>query len=274
MTKKTVLITGASSGMGYAAAKLFAQRGWEVYAGACRIEKIPMVTGIHPIRLDVTDAESRQTFVQAARATPTLDVLINNAGYGEYGPLEEVSLANAHRQLETNLFGASELTKLVLPRMRAQHKGRIINISSIGGEMYSPLGGWYHVAKHGLNVWSDVLDTEIRQFGLRSVVVEPGGTQSSWSAIAMGSIKRNLKVNTPYRPMVDKTLQLVTRMGNRSQATSADLAQVFYRAATVKRPKQRYYYATSDRLLAWFSRVQPRGFHQAVTRLKTPRATK
>ncbi|HAT55061.1 MAG TPA: short-chain dehydrogenase/reductase [Lactobacillus sp.] len=273
MSKKTVLITGASSGMGYASTVLFAKQGWEVYAGARRIEKIPSGTGIHPFKLDVTDAESRRAFVQAAQTEPTLDVLINNAGYGEYGPLEEVSLDKVHKQVETNLFGAAELTKLVLPTMRAQRFGRIVNISSIGGDMYSALGGWYHVTKHALNVWSDVLDTEIQQFGLRSVIVEPGGTQSSWGDIAMGSIKKNASANTPYQALIDGTLAMVTRVGSHSSATSEDLAKVFYRAANEDKPKLRYYFSFSDRMMAHFARVHPTLFHKTVMRMSA-RATR
>ncbi|GAX01320.1 hypothetical protein C5L25_000973 [Secundilactobacillus silagei JCM 19001] len=264
MIKKTVLITGASSGMGYAATQLFAQQGWQVYAGARRVNNIPVGTGIHPLSLDVTDDDSRKNFVQAAEKEATLDVLINNAGYGEYGPLEEVSLEKVRRQVETNLFGAAELTKLVLPRMRHQHTGRIVNISSLGGDMYSALGGWYHVTKHGLNVWSDVLDTEIRQFGLRSVVVEPGGTQSSWSDIAMGSIEKNVVPDTPYRSLIDGTLSVIQRVGSHSAATSADLAKVFYRAATDHKPKRRYYFSFSDRMMSRLARVHPGIFHQLI----------
>ncbi|VDG18602.1 short-chain dehydrogenase/reductase [Lactobacillus paracollinoides] [Lactiplantibacillus mudanjiangensis] len=172
-----------------------------------------------------------------------------------------------HKQLETNLFGATELTKLVLPTMRRQRSGRIVNISSIGGDMYSSLGGWYHIAKHGLNVWSDVLDTEIRQFGLRSVIVEPGGTASSWSEIAMGSIKNNLSPNTPYQTLVDGTLKMITNVGSHSSATSEDLAKVFYRAATDQRAKRRYYYNFSDRMMARMVRVHPEIFHQVVMRM-------
>ncbi|MGV0167480.1 SDR family NAD(P)-dependent oxidoreductase [Furfurilactobacillus sp. WILCCON 0119] len=267
MTKKTVLITGASSGMGEAATLLFADQGWEVYAGARRVEKIPTGAGIHPVALDVTDADSRASFVRAAQAQPTLDVLINNAGYGEYGPLEEVSSEKAHQQVETNLFGAAELTKLVLPTMRKQQFGRIVNISSIGGDMYSALGGWYHVTKHALNVWSDVLDMEIRQFGLRSVIVEPGGTQSAWADIAMGSIKKNVSANTPYQALINGTLAMVESVGSHSSATSADLAKVFYRAATDERPHRRYYYSFSDRMMARVARVHPGLYHNIVMRM-------
>lgn len=265
MTKKTILITGASSGMGLAATKLFAEKGWEVFAGARRVTKIPTGAHIHALQLDVTDTPSKRNFVQTAQElTGRIDVLLNNAGYGEFGPLEEVPIARARQQLETNLLGAAELAQLVLPLMRRQGFGRIINNSSVGGDMYSPLGGWYYVSKHSLNVWSDVLDTEIRQFGLRSVVIEPGGTASAWSSIAMDNVKKNLSTDSPYQTLVDKTKGLMTRLGGMSSATSADLAKVFYRAATDQRPKRRYFYAWSDRLMAHFSRVHPGVFHQSM----------
>ena len=141
--------------------------------------------------------------------------------------------------------------------MRQQHFGRIVNNSSIGGDMYSALGGWYHVSKHALNVWSDVLDTEVQQFGLRSVVVEPGGTQSSWGKIAMGSIKNNVSENTPYQSLIDGTMAMVSNVGSHSSATSEDLAKVFYRAATEEKPKLRYYFSFSDRMTSHIARVHP-----------------
>jgi len=267
MSKKVILITGASSGMGYAATKLFAERGWEVFAGARRVAKIPQAPNIHALALDVTDSAANQAFVTAAIETAgRIDVLLNNAGYGEYGPLEEVSLANVRKQLDTNLLEAAELAQLVLPTMRAQRSGRIINNSSVGGDLYAPLGGWYHVAKHGLNVWSDVLDTEIRQFGLHSVVIEPGGTESSWSEIAMQNVTKNLHEDSPYQPLVDGTMKMMNRVTNAaSSATSLDLAKVFYRAATDRQPKRRYYYSWSDRMMAHFARTHAGTFHRMMT---------
>ncbi len=267
MDQKVILITGASSGMGYAAAQLFAKNGWQVFAGARRVSKIPRAANIHALSLDVTDSTSNQAFVATAvREAGRVDVLLNNAGYGEYGPLEEVSMANARKQLETNLLGAAELAQLVLPTMREQGTGRIVNVSSVGGDLYWPLGGWYHVAKHSLNVWSDVLDTEIRQFGLHSVVIEPGGTESSWSEIAMKNVTKNLKENSPYQPLVNGTMKFMQRLsGTASAATAAELAKVFYRAATDARPKRRYYYSVTDRLMARSARVHAGTFHRLVT---------
>ncbi|KRM12630.1 short-chain dehydrogenase [Paucilactobacillus suebicus DSM 5007 = KCTC 3549] len=266
MARRVVFITGASSGMGYAATELFAERGWEVYAGARRVEKIPTGDTIHAMSLDVTSSESIKKFTHDALEDANgIDVLINNAGYGEYGPLEEVSMENAHKQVDTNLFGAAEITKLVLPTMRSQQAGRIVNISSIGGEMYSPLGGWYYVTKHALNVWSDTLDTEVSQFGIRSVIVEPGGTQSSWMEIAMANAKKNLKEDSPYAKIVDNTTRLFTRMGNSSNATSDDLAEVFYKAATDPKPKYRYYHSIGDHLVGHIARVHQHLFKGVMT---------
>ncbi|WP_461214199.1 SDR family NAD(P)-dependent oxidoreductase [Lacticaseibacillus sp. GG6-2] len=265
MGQKTILITGASSGMGKAATTLFAANGWQVFAGARREHLIPEGDNIHPLHLDVTDHASNSHFVAAALTQQSrLDVLLNNAGYGEFGPLEEVPLANARKQLETNLLGAADLTQLVLPLMRRQGYGRIINNSSIGGDMYSPLGGWYYVSKHALNVWSDTLDSEIRQFGLRSVVIEPGGTASNWEAIAMQNAHDNLASDSPYQRLTAGFTGLFDRFVGVSSATSEDLAQVFYQAAVAKHPKRRYYNAPADQLIARLARVHPAVFRHAM----------
>lgn len=173
MTQKTVAITGASNGMGFEATKLFAKRGWKVYAGARRVDKIPQDgEKIRAIKLDVTDSDSNKAFVkQILDEAGHIDVLINNAGYGEYGPAEEITMDKIRKQFETNFFGAVELTQLILPTMRAQNYGRIVNISSIGGDVYMPLGAYYHATKAALQQWSDVLDLEVAQFGIRSVCV-------------------------------------------------------------------------------------------------------
>lgn len=265
MTKKTILITGASSGMGKAATELFAARGWRVFAGARRTELIPTGENIHPMHLDVCDHNSNLAFVAGALTQQTrLDVLLNNAGYGEFGPLEEVPLASARKQLETNLLGAADLAQIVLPIMRRQRYGRIINNSSIGGDLYTPLGGWYYVSKHALNTWSDTLDSEIRPFGLRSVIVEPGGTQSNWLNIAMDHAKANLKPDSAYRQLTDTVGGLYAHSSFMTGATSEQLAEVFYQAATAKRPRRRYYHACGDRLIANFARVHPELFRHGL----------
>ncbi|BAP85188.1 short-chain dehydrogenase [Paucilactobacillus hokkaidonensis JCM 18461] len=211
MTKtKVIAITGASSGMGKAALQLFAQRGWIVYGGARRVENIPTGTNIHPIKLDITDSESNHHFINTLLTEQQhIDVLINNAGYGEGGPVEEIPLEKVRKQFETNFFGAVELTKLILPKMRSQNVGRIVNISSIGGDLYMPLNAYYHASKAALQQWSDALDTEVQQFGIRSVIVQPGGTQSSWSKITMDNVRKNLKPDSAYLPFVNSGWYLI-----------------------------------------------------------------
>lgn len=258
---KVVAITGASNGMGFAAAELFAKQGWTVYGGARRVEKIPAAEHIHALKLDVTDHASNQAFIDKIfQQEKRIDVLINNAGYGEYGPVEDISLEHARRQFETNFFGAADLAQLVLPIMRAQQSGRIINISSIGGDVYMPLGAYYHATKAALQQWSDSLDIEIAPFGVRSLVIQPGGTQSAWSDIAMGRARVNLKPDSVYTSLVDKVSALLTTNEHTSGASSEDLAQVFYKAATDARQKRRYFHAFSDRAMVWLARSCPRVF--------------
>lgn len=255
--KKVALITGASNGMGFEAAKLFAEKGYSVVAGARRVEKIPVDNNISAFKLDVSEVASNEAFVQfALQKFGRIDVLINNAGYGEFGPTEEISYANALYQFKVNYFAAVNLAQLVLPTMRKQKSGRIVNISSTGGNGYVPLGAHYHASKAALQQWSDVLDTEVKQFGIRSVIVQPGGTQSAWSEIAMKNVKDNLKPDSPYGKLVDGIGNL---LGNINlSATSKDLAEVFYQAATDARPKFRYYYSLSDRMMVWVTRNHPR----------------
>ena len=261
---KVVAITGASNGMGFAAAELFAKQGWTVYGGARRVEKIPAAEHIHALKLDVTDHASNQAFIDKIfQQEKRIDVLINNAGYGEYGPVEDISLDHARRQFETNFFGAADLAQLVLPIMRAQKSGRIINISSIGGDVYMPLGAYYHATKAALQQWSDSLDIEITPFGVRSLVIQPGGTQSAWSDIAMGHARENLKPDSVYTSLVDKVSALLTTNEHTSGASSEDLAQVFYKAATDARPKRRYFHAFSDRAMVWLAISCPRVFKKA-----------
>ena len=268
MMTRVVIITGISSGMGRAAALYFKQQGFEVYGGARRIERLEDLSqqGIHTQRLDVTDKISVRALVdRAVSEQGRVDVLINNAGYGEYGPLEEVPIENAKRQFDVNLFAVDQITQLVLPVMRRQESGRIVNISSIGANVYSPMGGWYHATKAGLNMWSDVLDSEVRGFGIRSVVVQPGVTKSEWSRIAFENACKNLLDNSPYENTVDKVENLLKKIG--TGATSADLAKVFYRAATDVHPKRRYYNSIVDHGMVMIARTMPNTYRSVLHRL-------
>jgi short-subunit dehydrogenase len=175
--QQIILITGASSGMGKAFAKRLINEGHIVYGAARRVDQMQdlVQAGGRSIALDVTDDASISAAVERIIGEQgRIDVLINNAGYAIYGSVEETTITDARRQFEVNLFGLGRLTQLVIPHMRKAKKGRIINISSMGGKMYTPLGAWYHATKHALEGWSDCLRLELKPFGIDVVIVQPG----------------------------------------------------------------------------------------------------
>ena len=174
---KAVLITGCSSGIGEATASRLAAGGWTVYASARRLESIEHLedAGCRTLSLDVTDEDSmRAAVAEVERAEGAVGVLVNNAGYSQGGAIEQVPLEAARRQFETNVFGPIALTQLVLPAMRAQRWGKIVNIGSMGGRLTFPGGGLYHATKYSLEAISDALRFEVKGFGVDVVLVEPG----------------------------------------------------------------------------------------------------
>src|SRR6185437_12609789 len=181
---KTALVTGASAGIGEATARAFMTAGFRVFAGARRLDRMePLAAaGATLLKLDVTDDASMAAAVNTSKsATGRIDVLVNNAGYGSYGALEDVPLAEARRQFDVNVFGLARLCQLVLPIMRAQKSGKIINVTSIGGKIWEPLGAWYHATKFAVEGLSDCLRAEVAEFGIKVVVVEPGSISSEWA---------------------------------------------------------------------------------------------
>ncbi len=202
--KKVVVITGASAGIGKETALFLAKNGYTVYGAARRIEKLEGLRsfGVIPIAMDVTDESAMSAGVrQILEKERKIDILINNAGFGSYGAIEDVALEDAKYQLDVNLFGAARMIQLVLPSMRAQHWGKIVNISSIGGKMATPFGGWYHASKFAMEGLSDSLRNEVKQFGIDVIVIEPGGIKSEWSGIAFESLVR-VSGKTAYKDMV------------------------------------------------------------------------
>jgi NADP-dependent 3-hydroxy acid dehydrogenase YdfG len=177
MKKQVILVTGASSGIGKDTAKTLINAGHTVYAAARRVEKMNDLKdmGGIPIKMDITnDAEVQAAVDQILDEQQTIDVLINNAGYAIYGAVEDTTIEDAKRQFDVNIFGLASITQKVLPTMRKNKKGKIINVSSMGGKMYTPLGAWYHATKHALEGWSDCLRLELKEFGIDVVIIEPG----------------------------------------------------------------------------------------------------
>jgi short-subunit dehydrogenase len=196
MTKKIALVTGASSGIGFTVAKDLKKNGFIVYGAARRMDKLEALKkeGIHTIKLDVTDESSMTVCVNEILKTQgRIDVLINNAGYGSYGAIEDVPIEEARRQVEVNVFGLARMTQLVLPAMRKNKFGRIINISSMGGKIYTSFGGWYHATKFAVEALSDCMRLELKEFGVDVVLIEPGGIKTEWGIIAADNLAKTAK---------------------------------------------------------------------------------
>jgi NADP-dependent 3-hydroxy acid dehydrogenase YdfG len=188
---KAVLITGCSSGIGQATARRLAVGGWTVYATARRPESIADLeaAGCRTLALDVTDEDSMVAAVRTVEETHgAVGVLINNAGYSQSGAIETVSMEAVRRQFETNVFGLARLTQLVLPRMRDQRWGKIVNLGSMGGKLVFPGGGWYHATKHALEAVSDALRFEVRGFGIDVILLEPGLITTEFGNAAVASM--------------------------------------------------------------------------------------
>lgn len=190
--QKVILITGASSGIGFDAAQTLARQGHRVYAAARRVERMEplLADGVQVLRMDVTDEASMVEGVdRIIQAEGRIDVLVNNAGYGFFGAIENVPLEEARRQLEVNVFGLARLTQLVLPTMRQQGGGRIVNTSSIAGKMVILMGGWYHVTKYSVEAFSDALRMEVKPYGIKVIKIQPGAIKTDWGIIAARHLK-------------------------------------------------------------------------------------
>jgi short-subunit dehydrogenase len=204
MTKRSVLVTGASSGIGAATASLLLDRGWRVFAAARRLELMaPLAAqGAELLELDLSNAESRSDLAaQIANRVGALDALVNNAGFGEVGPLETMELQRARAIFEVNVFGLMGLTQLLVPAMRQRGCGRIVNVSSIAGRWVTPGSGWYGASKFALEALSDALRLELKSFGLQVVIVEPGLIATNFGEIAFPSMQKALACNT-YGKMI------------------------------------------------------------------------
>ena len=240
---KIILITGASSGIGFDAAQTLAQQGHKVYAAARRVELMEPLKayGVQVLRMDVTDEASMVQGVEAViQAEGRIDVLINNAGYGYFGALENVALEEARRQLEVNVFGLARLTQLVLPYMRKQGSGRIVNTSSIAGKMVFYLGGWYNVTKYSVEAFSDALRMETKPYGIDVVMVEPGAIKTDWGPIAARHLKES-SAGTVYEEVGTQWANNMEWFYKTNMLSSPSVVtKAISRAVNSRRPKARY----------------------------------
>ncbi|BDR54567.1 short-chain dehydrogenase/reductase [Bombiscardovia apis] len=243
MNARVVLITGATSGIGYQAAAILARHGLRVYGAGRHIDQLKPLTGlgVQPVPLDLSNDDSIQKAVEAVLSRESrIDILINNAGYGSYGPVEEVAISEVRQQFEVNLLGLARLTQLVLPTMRAQGHGRIINTSSMAGRMVTYMGAWYHATKYALEAFSDALRMETRQFNIDVVLIEPGAIATNWGRIAADHLEDSAH-GGPYQEAAQQAAQGLRKLYNSRWLSKPDsIAQVIAKAASTRRPKTRY----------------------------------
>lgn len=238
-----VLVTGATSGIGLHTAAILANQGFLVYGAGRRQSGLDALAerGIRSIALDLTEEQSiKQVVNQINKEAGGVDILINNAGYGSFGAIEDVPLDEARRQFQVNVFGLAELTRLILPHMRSRHRGRILNVSSMAGRMTTYMGAWYHATKYALEAFSDALRMETRRFGIDVVLVEPGCIRTAWGTIAADNLIRS-SASGPYQSEAIRVAKGLNTLYTSSLPTSPQkMARIVVRAATVSRPRTRY----------------------------------
>jgi NAD(P)-dependent dehydrogenase (short-subunit alcohol dehydrogenase family) len=274
---KTALVTGASSGIGEATVKGLISAGYTVYAGARRVDRMQPLAqaGARLLALDVTDETSATTAVQTVlRETGRMDVLVNNAGYGSYGALEDVPLDEARRQFEVNIFGIARLVQLVLPTMREQRSGRILNVSSIGGKFGQPFGGWYHATKFALEGLSDSLRMELYPFGIDVVVIQPGAITSEWNGIAREGLMK-YSGNGAYRDGARAYARMMA-IADQGPLPSPPgvVARTIVRAVQARKPRTRYAIGGGARTFLFLRRLLSDRAFDATVRLFERQATK
>jgi short-subunit dehydrogenase len=269
-----ILITGCSSGIGRVTAIALYGSGLMVYASARNPADLEDVSarGIRTLALDVTDEPSMVAAVDTIESEAgAVGVLINNAGYGLYGSVEQLPMAEIRRQFETNFFGLVRLTQLVLPGMRRAGRGRIVNISSMGGRTTLPGGAFYHASKHAVESFSDALRMEVGQFGIDVVLIEPGPVRTPWNDVAAASVSGAVGTGSDqdpysaYKSAVAASFTSVTRGPLvRFGSTAEDVANVITKAVTARRPRTRYLINGVARGMVAIKRWLPDRVHDAV----------
>jgi len=262
---KVAVVTGASAGIGEATVKRLIEQGYTTYAAARRLDRMANLEKLRAILLplDLTDDSS---IVQAAERIRTeqgrIDVLVNNAGYGSYGAVEDVPLDEARRQFEVNVFGLARLVQLLTPLMRQQQSGKILNVSSIGGKGWEPLGAWYHATKFAVEGFSDCLRMELKPFGIDVIVIEPGGIRTEWGQIALDTLQR-ASGHTVYRPQAEEKRALF--LAAAGSASDPDVvAREIIRAVQASRPKTRYAVGSFAKSSVFMSTFLPDRFNDGM----------
>jgi NAD(P)-dependent dehydrogenase (short-subunit alcohol dehydrogenase family) len=275
MPSKAVLITGCSSGIGHATAELLAREGWTVYATARKPETLADLEaqGCKTLALDVTDEASMTAAVDAVITTEgAIGVLVNNAGYSQSGAVESVPMEQVRRQFDTNVFGLIRMCQLVLPGMRGQRWGRIVNLSSMGGRLTFPGGGMYHATKYSVEAISDALRFEVRGFGVDVIVVEPGLIVTNFGETAAASASG--QTDGPYADFNQAVARAtdevyhgpLAKLGGGPEVVAKTIAG----ALTADRPKTRYRVTASARVMMGQRRLMPDRVWDLLMRTQFP----
>ena len=254
--KKVALVTGASSGIGKETAKLLVENGFIVYGASRRLEKMSELKdkGVKLIEMDIADDSSIVRSVnEILKNENRIDVIINNAGYGSYGAMEDVPISEAKYQFEVNIFGLARLTQLFLPTMRKQQSGRIINISSVGGSFGEPHGAWYHATKYALEGLSDSLRMELKEFGIDVVIIKPGAILTEWNSIARENLFKT-SGNTAYKALVQKHINMLTN-ADKGGSLPKVVAETILKAVKSKKPKTRYATGSGATVVLFMRRI-------------------
>lgn len=261
---KVCLITGASSGIGHATALELTQAGYTVYGAARRVEKMAdlVTAGAHSIAMDITNEDDVIRVIQTIiNEQGHIDVLVNNAGIGLHGSIEDIALEQARSLFEVNLFGMSRLIQLVLPHMRQQRSGRIINISSIGGEIAMPLGAWYYASKHAFEAYSDTLRQEVKPFGIEVVIIQPGIIKTEFEKETAAEL-RAISGHGAYARFAEAMARRAeTALGDGSRASDPSVvARCIHHAIETSTPKPRYAVGYVAGTLLFLNRFLPDRF--------------
>jgi NAD(P)-dependent dehydrogenase (short-subunit alcohol dehydrogenase family) len=273
---RAVLVTGCSSGIGHATAARLLDDGWKVYATARRPETLSELAerGCETLALDVTDEESMRTAVRSvSEAEGAIGVLVNNAGYSQSGALETLPMDQVRRQFETNVFGLLRMCQLVLPGMRAQRWGKIVNLSSMGGRLTFPGGGIYHATKYAVEALSDALRFEVRGFGVDVIIVEPGLIVTNFGEVAAGSVPARSE-DSAYAEFNEKVARLtqeaykgpMSKLGAGPEAVAKTIAK----AISADRPRARYPVTASAHLMINQRRLTPDRVWDLLMRTQFP----
>src|SRR5215208_1285317 len=273
---KAVLITGCSSGIGWATAERLVDVGWRVYATARSVEKMAPLEqrGCELLPLDVTDEDSMRSAVdEVERRDGPVGVLVNNAGYSQSGAVESVPMEKVRRQFETNFFGLARMCQLVLPGMRRQGYGRIVNVSSMGGKLTFPGAGYYHATKHAVEALSDALRFEVQGFGVKVSVIEPGLIRTDFAETAVGSMGGS--EGGPYAGFDEAVARATMETYERGPISRLSggpeaVAEAIERAISAQNPRSRYAVTPSARLFLGLRRLLPDRAWDAVLRTSYP----